>query len=139
MPASLHIDGPASQEISGVINSRQWSLFNRQYSIEIDTLHDRFKDKIVDPWIRELKEEGERTLLEVSQASIRAAKDWMASALLEKEDRYKRELEAKRKEMHVGEAEVSRFTAVYTNLLSAEAASTELLVRISDCRAQSGQ
>ena len=139
MPAPLHIDGLAFHEIRGVINTRQLLLFNRQYSIEIDTLHDRFKDEIVDPWIRELKEEGERTLLEASQASIQAAKDLMTSALLEREDRYKRELEEKRKEMRVGEVEVSRFTAVYSNLLAAEASSTELLVRINECRTQSGQ
>ena len=122
-----------------MINGREWSLFNRQYSIEIDTLHDRFNDEIIDPWIRKLKEEGERTLLEASQASIQAAMDLMTSALLEREYRYKRELEEKRKEMRVGEVEVSRFTAVYSNLLAAEAASTELLVRINECRTQSGQ
>ena len=38
---SLSIRGLAFEDISGLINARQLSLFNRQYSIEIDTLYDR--------------------------------------------------------------------------------------------------
>ena len=137
MPTSLHIDGLAFHEIRGVINTRQLSLFNRQYSIRIDTLHDRLKDEIVDPWIRKLKEEGENTLFGTTEAGLKAAKNLLTSALLEREDRCKRELEEKRK--NDTEERVARLTAVYSNLLAAEAASTELLVRIKECRTQRGQ
>ena len=138
MPASLHIDGLAFQEISGVINSRQWSLFNRQYSIEIDTLHDRCKDEIVDPWIRKLKEEGERTLLGTTEARLRVAKNLMTSALLEKKEQCKRKLEETEKDTLAGEENIARFTAVCNNLWAAEGASTELFVRINGWRTQGG-
>ena len=111
-----------------MINSRQLSLFNRQYCIEIDTLHDRFKGEIIDPWIRKLKEEEEATLLEIAGTSFRAAKDWVTSALLEREDRFKQELDEK--DMLVGEDKVEHLTAVYSNLLAAEEALRELLIHV---------
>ena len=48
--------------------------------MEIDTLPNRFKAKIIDPWIRKLKEEG-KTLLETMETSFKAAKNLMASVL----------------------------------------------------------
>ena len=125
---SLNIDGLAFRDISGVINTRQLSLFHRQYCIEIDTLHDRFKREIIDPWIRKLKEEGETTLLGIIGTVLMAAKDWITSALLERELRCKQELE--KKEMLDGEEAVERLTAVYSNLLAAEGALGELFARV---------
>ena len=130
MPASLHIDGLAFQEILGAIKSRQLSLFHRQYSIDIDTLQDRFKDEIIDPWIRKLKEEGEKTLLGTTGASLKAAKNLTTSPLLEREDRYKRELDEMERDKLIGEEKVVQFTAVYSNLLAAEGALGELFARV---------
>ena len=114
-----------------MINSRQLSLFNRQHSIEIDTLHDRFKDEIVNPWIKKLKEEGEKTLLGATEASLEVAKNLMTSALLEKEDRCKRKLEETKKDKLAGEENIAWFTAVCSNLWAAEGALTELSVRLN--------
>ena len=136
MPTSFQIDGLAFQEISGVINSRQLSLFSRQYTIEIDTLHDRFKDEIVDPWIRKLKEQGEKALLGVTEASLEVAKNLMTSAVLGKEDRCKRELEETKKDMLPGEEKLAWLTAVCTNLLAAERASTKLSDHLSSWQAR---
>ena len=111
-----------------MINTRQLSLFNRQYCIEIDTLHDRFKREIIDPWIRKLKEEGEATLLGTTGMSLLAARNWVTSALLEREARCKQELDIKYE--LVGEERVERLTAMYSNLLAAEEALKELLARI---------
>ena len=122
------MDGLPSQGIGGVINSRQLSFFNRQYFIEIGALHDLFKGDIIDPWIRKLKEEGEANLLEITGTSFMIAKDWMTSALLEREDRRKQELE--KKYMHFDEERVERLTAMYSNLLAAEEALKELLSRV---------
>jgi len=72
-----------------VINSWQLSLFNQQYSIEMDTLHDQFKDKMINPWIRNLKEEGEKALLGTTEVSLMAVKELITSALLEREDQCK--------------------------------------------------
>ena len=127
--SSLSIDGLALQEINGVINPRQVSFFGRrQYIIEIDTLRKRFKDDTIDPWIRDLKEEGEATLLGTTGTSYMVAKDWLTSALLEREDRCKQEVD--KKYMLVGEERVERLTAVYSNLLAAEEASRELFARV---------
>ena len=111
-----------------MINSRPLSLFNRQYYIEIDTLHDRFKGEIIDPWIRKLKEEGEKTLSGITETSFKAAKDWMFHALAEREYRCEQELE--KKVMLVGEERVERLTAMYGNLLAAEEALGELFARV---------
>ena len=113
-----------------MINSERLSLFDRQYSIEIDTLHDRFKGEI-NPWIRELEEEGEKALLGTTETSFMAANDLITSVLLEREDRCKRDLE---KNMPVGEERVGHLTAVYSNLLAAEGALRELLVHIGALR-----
>ena len=121
-----------------MINGREWSLFNRQYSIEIDALHDRFKDEIIDPWIKKLKEEGERTLLGTAEASLEVAKNLMTSALLENEDRCKRKLEETKKDMLPYEENVPWLTAVRSNLLAAEGALTELSVRLNGWQTQSG-
>jgi hypothetical protein len=115
-----------------VINSRQLSLLNRQYSIDVDNLHDRFKNEAVDPWIRKLKEEGERALLETIEASIKAAKDLIASALLEKGERCSQELVEK--ETFAGEERVGHLTAIYSNLLTTEEALGSVFARIKALR-----
>jgi hypothetical protein len=117
---SLNIDGLVFQGIRGVIISRQLSLLKRQHSIDIDTLRDRFKNEAIDPWIRKLKEEGERALLETIETRFKAAKEMITSALLEREDRCGRELDAK--ENFVGEEKVGHLTAIYSNLLATEEA-----------------
>ena len=138
MLASLHIDELAFQEIRGVIDNVHLWLFSRQYSIGIDTIHDPFKGEIIGPWIRELKEEGEKTLLRATEAGLEVAKNLMASALLEKEDRCKRKLEDTEKDKLAGEKHVAWFTAICINLLAAEEALSGLSVRINRWRTQSG-
>ena len=130
MPSPLNIDEFAFQEFRELINGRPITRFglNRQYIIEIDPLQDRFKNDIVDPWIRKLKEEGEIALSRTIETSFTDAKEWMTSALLEKEQRCREELE--KKEMLYGEEAVERLTAVYSNLLAAEGALGELFARV---------
>ena len=134
-PASFNIDELSFQEIRGMINTRQLTLFNRQFSIEINTLHDRFKNEIVDPWIGKLKEEGEKTLLGITETRLKASRDLMTFALVEKEDRCKRELDKKEK----GVERVEHLTAIYCNLLAAEGALEELFARVEALQTQSGQ
>ena len=97
----------------------------------MDTLHDRFRGEVIDPWIEKLKEEGEK-LLGTSEASVKAAKNLMVSALLERGDQYKRELEGK-------EEEAPHLIARYGNLLAAEEALKELFVRVEALQTPSGQ
>ena len=121
-----------------MINSRQFSLFNRQYSLKIDTLHDRFKDRIIDPWIEQLKEEGEKTLLQAAEAGLKVAENLVTSALLEKEDRCKWKLEKMEQNNRAREQNIAQFTAACSNLWAAEGALTELSVRVNKWRTQSG-
>jgi len=120
-----------------VIHSRQLSFFNRQYTIEIDTFHDLFKDQVIDPWIRKLKEEGEKCLLRTTETSLNAARHLMTSAFFEREDRCKRELEGKDKP--ADEGRVRPLVVMYGNLLAAEEALRELFVRVEALRTRSGQ
>jgi len=86
----------------------------------MDTLHDRFKDEMINPWIRSLNEEGEKALLGATETSLMAAKELITSALLEREDRCKRELDDKAN--LVGEERVEHLAAVYSNLMAVEGA-----------------
>ena len=57
-----------------------------------------------------------------------AAKDWMTFALLEREDRFKQELD--KTDTLVGEERVEGLTAMYSNLLAAEEALKELFAHV---------
>ena len=113
-----------------MIKSR--SLFNRQYTIEMATLHGRFKGEAIDPWIEKMTGAGEKGLLGASEASVKAAKNLMVSALLERRVQYKRELEGKQKK-------VQGLIATCGNLLAAEEALRELFVRVEALKRQNGQ
>ena len=58
----------------------------------------------------------------------------MTSALLEKERRFKQELE--KKERHDGEEKVERLTTIHSNLLAAEGALGQLVSRL--CKYEMG-
>ena len=98
----------------------------------MDALHDRFKDEVINPWIRNLKEEGEKALLRATETSLMAAKELITSAFPEREDRCKRELDDKAN--LVGEERVEHLTAVHSNLMAAEAALKELFVQVETLR-----
>jgi len=78
----------------------------------MDTLHDRFKGEMINPWIRKLKEEGEKALLGATETSLIAAKELITSALLERKDRCKRELDDKAKAKLVGKERVEHLMVV---------------------------
>jgi hypothetical protein len=40
-----------------------WMVHSRAYHLGMDVIYNRYKDEIVDPWIRSLKEEGEKSLI----------------------------------------------------------------------------
>ena len=139
MPASFHNYGPpAFRDISGVLNRSLLSLPNRQYSIKSDTLHDRFKDEIIDPWIRSLKGEGERLLLRSTRAELYAATSMVTSALHEQEDRFRREVLDLFAKKLAHEEIIAQLTAVCSNLWAAEGALTELSARLNGWRTQIG-
>jgi hypothetical protein len=118
-PPSITFDGFTFQEIRGVIDNRRPSIFNRQYTIEIATLRNRFKGEIVDLWVRHIKDEGEKSLIGTIEAGYKTAKNLMTSPL-ERDDK-----------------SVQQFIAMYGNLVAAEEALKELSVRVETLRTQS--
>jgi hypothetical protein len=135
-PPVIDVDEFVFQDVRGVINSGPRSLFNRQYRVEIEPLQDRFKDEIIDPWIRKLKEQGEKSILGTIETGYKAARKLTTPALLEREERYKRELEGKKKR---DQGIVQHLTAIYRNLVAAEEALRELFIRTEALRTQSGE
>ena len=103
----------------------------------MDAINDRYKDKIVDPFIRCLKEEGEKWLVSAIEFTSRMAKECVTSALKREDNRYKRELEGKTQPMDV--ETVRHLIAMYGNLVAAEEALKELSDRVKDLRTRSGE
>ena len=111
-----------------------WIVRTRAYHLGTDFIHNQYKDEIVDPWIRSLKEEGEKSVIGTIESSSKVAKDLWTSALEREDNRYKRELEKKDKPMD--QEKVKRLIALYGNLVAAEQALRELFIRV---KAQSWQ
>ena len=113
-----------------------WMVHSRAYHLEMDVIHNRYKDEIINPWIRSLKEEGEKSLIGTIELSSQVAKELVTSALEREDQRYNRELDGKNKAMDQGT--VQHLITGYGNLVAAEAALTELVVRIKE-KARSGK
>jgi hypothetical protein len=103
----------------------------------MDVIHNRYKDEIVDPWVRSLNEEGEKSLIGTVEFSSKVAKDLVTSALEREDNRYKRELEGKNKP--VDQETLQNLIASYGNLVAAEEALRELFVRVEGLLERSGQ
>ena len=113
-----------------------WMVHSRAYHLDMDVIYNRYKDIIINPWITSLKEEGEKSLIGTIKLSSQVAKDLVSSALEREDKRYNRELEEKNKPMDQGVAQ--HLILVYGNLVAAEAALMELVVRIEE-NARSGK
>ena len=114
-----------------------WMVHSRAYHLGMDVIHNRYKDEIVDPWIRSLKEEGEKSLIGTIEFSSKVAKDLVTSALEREDNRYKRELDGKSKPVDQGT--VQHLIAIYGNLVAAEEALRELFIRVEGLQARGGQ
>ena len=114
-----------------------WMVYSRAYHLGMDVIHNRYKDEIVDPWIKSLKEEGEKSLIGTIEFSSKVAKDLVISALEREDNRYKRELEGKTKP--VDQERVQHLIAIHGNLVAAEEALRELFIRVEGLQAQSGR
>jgi hypothetical protein len=113
-----------------------WMVHSRAYHLGMDVIHNRYRDEIVDPWIRSLKEEGEKSLIGTIEFSSKVAKDLVTSALEREDNRYKRELDGKNKPVDQGT--VQHLIAIYGNLVAAEEALRELFVRVESLQERSG-
>ena len=111
-----------------------WIPRSRAYHLRVDEIHNRYKDEIVDPWIRSLKEEGEKSLIGAIEVSSKVAKELVTSALEREDNRYKRELDGKNKPVDQGA--VQHLTAIFWNLVAAEEALRELYIRVEGLQAQ---
>ena len=109
-----------------------WMVHSRTYHLRVDVIHNRYKDEIVDPWIRSLKEEGEKSLIGTIELSSKVAKDLVTSALETEDNRYKRERKGKKEP--VDERTVQYLISTYGNLVAAEEALRELSIRVKGLR-----
>ena len=107
-----------------------WRVPSRAYHLRMDVIYNRYKDEIVDPWIRSLKEEGERSLIGTIELSSKVAKGLVTSALEREDNRYKR--------APVDMDTINRLIATYGNLVAAEEALRELFIRLEGMQARSG-
>ena len=107
-----------------------WMVHSRAYHLEMDVIHNRYKDEIINPWIRSLKEEGEKSLIGTIKLSSQVAKELVTSALAREDQRYNRELDGKNKPMDQGT--VQHLITGYGNLVAAEAALTALVAHIKE-------
>ena len=114
-----------------------WRVRSRAYHLGMDVIHNRYKDEIVDPWVKSLTEEGERSLIETIELSSKVAKELLISALEREDNRYKRELEGKTKPVDLDT--INHLIATYGNLVAAEEALRELFIRLEGLQARSGQ
>jgi len=113
-----------------------WMVHSRAYHLEVGVIRDRYRDEIVDPWIRNLKEEGEKNLIGTIEFSSKVAKDLVTSALEREDNRYKRELDGKNK--LVDQGTVQHLIAIYGNLVAAEEALRVLFARVERLQEHSG-
>ena len=111
-----------------------WMVYSQAYHLDIGFIYSRYKDEIVDPWIRSLKEEGEKSLIGTIEVSSKVAKDLVTSALEREDNRYERELEGKGKP--VDKRTVQYLISIYGNLVAAEEALKELFIRVKDLQAR---
>ena len=91
----------------------------------MDAIYSLYEDKIVDPFIRRLKEEGEKCLVSTIELTSRTAKELVTSTS---------ELKGKTQPMDV--ETVQYLIAMYGNLVAAEEALKELIVRVKELRGE---
>ena len=103
-------------------------VYSRPYHLEVDVIYNRYKDEIVEPWIKSLKEEGGKSLIGTIELSSKVAKELVICALEREDNRYKRELERKNKPVDQGT--VQHLIAIYGNLVAAEEGLKELFLRV---------
>ena len=99
----------------------------------MDILYARYKDEIIDPWIRGLTDEGEKCVIGTIEFNSKVAKDWVASARERAEN--KRELETKEKNQIM----VGHLIATYGNLIAANEALGELYGHVEGSQIHPGQ
>lgn len=101
-----------------------WIIHKRSYHLSMDIIHSRYQEEIVAPWMRDMQDEGERSLLGTISKSSEVAKEAVEGALRREEERYEREKESKSKPVPPGT--IQHLVAVHGNLLAAEGALTQL-------------
>ena len=113
-----------------------WMVHSRAYHLEMDVIYNRYKDLIINPWIKSLMEEGEKSLIGTIQLSSQVAKDLVTSAFTREDRRYNRELDGKNKP--INQEAMEHLITIYGNLVAAEAALSALVVHIKE-KARSGK
>jgi hypothetical protein len=108
-----------------------WVVRSRAYHLEMDVIYNRYQDEIISPWIRSLKEEGEKSLIGTIELSSTVARDLVTSAITRVNRRHNRELD--RMGMPImDQGAVQHLITIYGNLVAAEGALAELFIHIKE-------
>ena len=97
----------------------------------MDVLYARYKKEIIDPWIRGLTDEGEKSVIGIIEFNSMVVKELVASTRGRAENRYKREPEAK-------EERVAHLIAINGNLVAANETLRELFVHLEGSQMHPG-
>jgi hypothetical protein len=97
-----------------------WVTRPKLFHLPMDVIEYKYREEIVEPWLRNLKEEGEKSLKGTIHASSAIAKAAVQSSLEREDKQYIREAEQKERAPRVGE--IQHLVAMNSNLWAAESA-----------------
>lgn len=97
-----------------------WITHQQSYHLRIDFLETQYKEQIVDPWIRSLKEDAEKSLVGTISASSQVARAAVENVLRRENARYQRENDFKNLPSRAGM--VQHMVALSSSLWAADSA-----------------
>ncbi|PVG00632.1 hypothetical protein CPB86DRAFT_812976, partial [Serendipita vermifera] len=97
-----------------------WMTKSKSFHLPMDVIENKYKEEIVEPWLKNLKNEGEKSLIGTIHASSAIAKAAVQNALQREDKRYMREGE--QKEVAAKAGIVQHMVAMNSNLWAAESA-----------------
>jgi hypothetical protein len=97
-----------------------WMVHSQSFHLSMDFLEGQYREQIVQPFIRSLQEDSERSLLGTISASSQVAKAAVENALYRENLRYKRESDQKNSPSRAGM--VQHMVALSSSLWAADSA-----------------
>jgi len=111
----------AATSIAWAVSAPVWLVKSQSLTcLSIKGTQQAYKNKIVQPWLESLSNEGEKSLRGIIELSSKAARDALSGKIQTEDTRYARELETKKKPLD--ETTVSHLVTAFVNLLAAEEA-----------------
>jgi hypothetical protein len=97
-----------------------WMTKYESFHLPMDVISSKYQEEIVEPWLKNLQEEAQRSLKGTIHASSAVAKAAVQNVLEREDKRYTRE--AEQKEVAARAGDVQHMVAMNSNLWAAEGA-----------------